>query len=72
MLEIILKVLLVALLLYVLFNLFRGLFSLISDDPERPPMSYFIGRRVIFSALAILIIVIALASGVLAPNPRPY
>jgi len=71
-LEIILKVLLVALLLYVLFNLFRGLFSLISDDPERPPMSYFIGRRVIFSALAILIIVIALASGVLAPNPRPY
>lgn len=72
MLSIILKVLLVALLLYVIFNLFKGLFSLMRNDPEQPPMSFYIGRRVLFSVIAIVIITIALASGIVVPNPRPY
>lgn len=72
MLNIILKVLLVALLLYVIYNLFRGLFSMLRQDPEGPSMSYFIGRRVALSVLAIVIITLALATGVITPNPRPY
>lgn len=73
MLNIILKVLLAALLLYVIYNLFRGLFSFLRQDKEEAPrMSYFIGRRVAFSALAIVLILIALATGVITPNPRPY
>lgn len=72
MLSIILKVLLVALLLYVIFNLFKALFSLMKNDPEQPSMSFYIGRRVLFSVIAIVIITIALATGVVTPNPRPY
>jgi hypothetical protein len=71
-LNIILKVLLAALLLYVIFNLFRGLFSMMKQDQDGPRMSYFIGRRVLFSVIAILLIVVALATGVVTPNPRPY
>ncbi|MCC5855218.1 MAG: DUF2909 domain-containing protein [Idiomarina sp.] len=72
MLNLILKVLLVALLLYIIANLFRGLFAVLRNDPERPPMSHYIGRRVLFSAVVLIIVVIALASGVFEPNPRPY
>ncbi|CUS47591.1 MAG: protein of unknown function DUF2909 [Idiomarinaceae bacterium HL-53] len=72
MLNIILKVLLVALLLYVIVNLFRGLFSVLSNDPNRLPMSHFIGRRVLFSVVVMLLVIVALSTGVLEPNPRPY
>ncbi|MCC5879494.1 MAG: DUF2909 domain-containing protein [Idiomarina sp.] len=68
----ILKVLLAALLLYVIYNLFKGLFTFLKQDGEGPRMSHYIGRRVLFSAVAIVIILIALATGVVTPNPRPY
>ncbi|RUO27148.1 DUF2909 domain-containing protein [Aliidiomarina minuta] len=68
----ILKLLLAALLLYVIFNLFKGLFTMIKGDPEQPPMSFYIGRRLVFSVLAIVIILLALATGIITPNPRPY
>lgn len=72
MLNIILKLLLVALMLYVLYNLFKGLFSLLRQDPEVPRMSHYIGRRVAFSVVAIVLILVALATGIITPNPRPY
>ena len=72
MLTIILKILLIALLLYVIYNLFKGLFSLLRADAEGPRMSHFIGRRVLFSVAAIVIILIAIATGIVTPNPRPY
>lgn len=72
MLNVILKIILVALLLYIVYNLFKGLFSLLRTDDERPPMSYFLGRRVLFSALVMILIILALAFGVVTPNPRPY
>lgn len=72
MLNIILKILLIALLLYVIYNLFKGLFSLLRDDADGPRMSHFIGRRVLFSVAAIAIILIAIATGIVTPNPRPY
>lgn len=73
MLNIIIKVLLAALLLYVIYNLFRGLFSLLRQGNDgEPRMSYFIGRRVALSALVIVLILIALATGIITPHPRPY
>lgn len=72
MLTIILKVLLAALLLYIIVNLFRALFAGLRNDPSAPSMTHFIGRRVLFSAVVLIIIIVALSSGVIEPNPRPY
>ncbi|RUO37685.1 DUF2909 domain-containing protein [Aliidiomarina shirensis] len=72
MLDIILKILLVALLLYIIANLFRGLFSALKNDPDAPPMTFYIGKRVGFSALIILIIILALAFDITSLNQRPY
>ncbi|MGQ4276775.1 DUF2909 domain-containing protein [Pseudidiomarina sp. E22-M8] len=66
------KVILVLLMLFMVFNLMRALLAMLRDDPTKPSMTRFLGRRVGASALAILIILVLLATGVLEPNPRPY
>jgi hypothetical protein len=45
---------------------------MLKDDPEQPPMSKFIGRRVMASVVIILIMLLAVALGFIDPNPRPY
>lgn len=55
-----------------LVNLFRAMVVMLKNDPNQPRMSKFIGRRLIFSAMIILLILIAVATGLIAPNPRPY
>jgi hypothetical protein len=46
---------------------------MVRDDPDSDkPMSHYLGRRVLFSAIVIILLIIALQSGLLAPNPRPY
>jgi hypothetical protein len=46
---------------------------MVRDDPSsEKPMSYYLGRRVLFSAIVIILLIIALQSGFLTPNPRPY
>jgi len=71
-LSIILKVLVVALLLYVIVNLFRALFAGLRNDPNAPSMTHYIGRRVLFSAVVLILVIVALSSGIIEPNPRPY
>ena len=66
------KIILVLLMLFMVFNLMRALLAMLRDDPNKPSMTRYLGRRVGASTLAILIIVILLATGVLDPNPRPY
>lgn len=66
------KLLIIGLLLFVVFNLFRALFAMLRNDPERPNMSVFLGKRLKFTAIAIVIILVALATGIIEPNPRPY
>nr|WP_164837281.1 DUF2909 family protein [Vibrio alfacsensis] len=71
------KLTLVLLLLFIIFNLAKALIEMVKEDPENPnskgkPMSHYLGRRVMFSALVVLLLLIALASGWIAPNPRPY
>lgn len=65
------KLVLVLLLLFIIFNLARALFMMVKDD-NSAPMSRYLGRRVIFSVLVILLLLVALGSGLISPNPRPY
>ncbi|AWG82173.1 DUF2909 domain-containing protein [Vibrio parahaemolyticus] len=71
------KLTLVLLLLFIIFNLAKALIEMVREDPDNPdkptkPMSHYLGRRVMFSALVVILLLIALSSGWLAPNPRPY
>ena len=66
------KILVGILLAFMIYNLFRAGVIMIKDDPKQPTMSKFIGRRVLASALIILILLLAIATGLITPNPRPY
>ncbi|RUO78659.1 DUF2909 domain-containing protein [Pseudidiomarina taiwanensis] len=70
--EILAKIILVLLMLFMVVNLFRALFAMLKNDPNKPSMSHYLGKRVMWSALAMIIIIILLASGVLVPHARPY
>lgn len=66
------KILLGGLLLFMLFNLFTAMLIMLKGDNSNGSMSKYIGHRVMTSALIILLIVVAIASGLITPNPRPY
>ncbi|MEZ8062055.1 MULTISPECIES: DUF2909 domain-containing protein [Vibrio] len=67
-----LKIVLVALLFFVVFNLMKGLIQIASGKYNGKRLSHFLGRRVMLSAIVVLLLLIALGSGVITPNPRPY
>jgi branched-subunit amino acid transport protein AzlD len=66
------KIVLIILLAIVVFSLFQALFVMLKNDEAAPKMSKFLGRRLIFSALVILFLIVLLLTGVITPNPRPY
>ena len=66
------KVVLVALLLVIVFNLMKALIQIASGKHNGKRLSHFLGRRVMLSAIVVLLLLLALASGVITPNPRPY
>lgn len=68
----ILKIVLASLVIFMLFNLFKALFLMTKNDPDKPPMSTFIGRRLLFSGLIIVTVLIGVATGLITPNPPPY
>lgn len=65
------KLVIVGLLLFIVFNLFRALFIMIKNDPDGPKVSTFLGRRVMFSALLLIIVIIAMGTGLITPNAKP-
>lgn len=66
------KLVVIALLLFIIFNLVRaGLVMLRQPEPE-VRMSRFLGPRVLFSALVLLLIFLAQLLGLIETNPRPY
>ncbi len=67
-----LKIVLVALLFFIVFNLMKGLTQIASGKYNGKRLSHFLGRRVMLSAIVVLLLLIALGSGVITPNPRPY
>lgn len=66
------KIILIFLLLVVVVSLFQALYVMLKNDEAGPKMSRFLGRRLLFSALVVLAILILLATGFITPNPRPY
>lgn len=66
------KVIVLCLIALMIYNLFKALKTINSDDPNKPPMSKFIGRRVMTSAALVIFLIILLLTGVITPNPRPY
>ncbi|MFT5712351.1 MAG: uncharacterized membrane protein YjjB (DUF3815 family) [Glaciecola sp.] len=59
------------LLVFMIFSLFQAMVSMLKNDQEKN-MSKYIGRRVLASALIIGLILIAVATGIIQPNPKPY
>ncbi|RXJ73040.1 hypothetical protein CS022_12190 [Veronia nyctiphanis] len=66
-----LKGILVCLLIFILFNLFRALPILVKGQSD-VPMSRYLGRRVFFSVIVFVILLVALATGAIEPNSRPF
>jgi len=66
------KILLVGLLLFMIVNLFLAMRVMLKNDPDGQPMSKYIGRRVLVSTVIFIIILVAVATGLIEPNPRPY
>lgn len=73
------KLLLVILLLFIIVNLGRAMFEMVKDpkddhenSQQDKPMSFYLGRRVFLSALAVILMIAALLSGFIDPNTRPY
>ncbi|ELI6447625.1 TPA: DUF2909 domain-containing protein [Photobacterium damselae] len=67
----IIKIVLIALLLFTVFNLFRALPRLLNPQSQLA-MSKTLGWRVALSVLLLVGIILALAFGWITPNPRPY
>ena len=66
-----LKIVLVLMLLLIIGQLFHALWLMMSAGHTQK-MSAPQGRRVFFSLLVIVILLLSLAMGWLEPNPRPY
>jgi hypothetical protein len=66
------KILVGGLLFFMVFNLFKAMMIMLKDDPNGPPMSKFIGRRVMISAIIVGFILLAVATGLITPNPTPH
>ncbi|MBL4822139.1 MAG: DUF2909 domain-containing protein [Colwellia sp.] len=66
------KIIIVAMLAFMVYNLFSALLLMNKNDPNKPSMSKYIGRRLMLSVALVVLLVIGLLTGVITPNPRPY
>lgn len=66
------KIILVGCLFYMVYNLFKALLIMNKNDPNKPSMSKFIGRRVMISAFMVILMLIGIMTGLITPNPHPY
>ncbi len=66
------KIIIVAMLAFMVYNLFCALFIMNRNDPNKPPMSKYIGRRLMLSVAIVVLLLIGLLTGLITPNPRPY
>lgn len=66
------KLIVIALLLFIVINLFRAGLMMVRQPQPGVKMSRYLGRRVLFSAIALILIFIAQVLGLIEPNPRPY
>ncbi|HBR96993.1 MAG TPA: twin transmembrane helix small protein [Gammaproteobacteria bacterium] len=66
------KFIVVILLLFVIVSLFSGLFFLVKDKGETKRTVKALTLRIAISVLAIVVIIIAFATGLLKTNPVPF
>ena len=67
------KIVIVALLLFMVYNLFRALLLMNKKpDPKQPSMTKYIGRRLMVSVAIVILLLIGLLTGLITPNSRPY
>jgi hypothetical protein len=66
------KIIICALLLFIVINLFKAGVAMLRQQDSTLPMSHFLGRRVLYSAVILVLILVAMALGLITPNPRPY
>ena len=66
------KLVVIALLLFIIVNLVRAGLVMVRQPQPEIKMSRFLGRRVMFSAIVLLIIFAAQLLGLIVTNPRPY
>ncbi|MCW8864248.1 MAG: DUF2909 domain-containing protein [Colwellia sp.] len=67
------KVVIIALLLFMVYNLFRALLLMNKKpDPDQPSMTKYIGRRLMISVAIVILLLLGLLTGLITPNPRPY
>ncbi|WP_114324990.1 DUF2909 domain-containing protein [Candidatus Colwellia aromaticivorans] len=66
------KIVIVAMLAFMVYNLFRALLLMNKNDPNKPSMSKYIGRRLMLSVAIVVLLLIGLLTGLITPNPQPY
>ena len=66
------KIILIALVIFMISNLFMAMRVMMKNDPNDGPMSKYIGRRVLTSVVIVVLILVAIGTGLITPNPRPY
>lgn len=66
------KIVLSALMIFMVYNLFKAMTIMLKNGEDKEKMSKFIGRRVMTSAVILILILVAVATGLITPNPRPY
>jgi len=69
---VLIKIIIGILLIVMIYNLFKAMTVMLKDEPKQANMSKYIGRRVLTSVAIVLVILIAMATGLIEPNPRPY
>lgn len=66
------KLVVIALLLFIIVNLARAGLVMVRQPQPEVKMSRYLGRRVMYSAIVLLLIFLAQALGLIEANPRPY
>ena len=67
-----LKMVIIALLVFMVYNLFRALLLMNKrPTPEQPSMTKYIGRRLMVSVAIVVLLLVGLLTGLITPNPRP-
>ena len=66
------KIIIGILLIVMIYNLFKAMTVMLKNEPKQANMSKYIGRRVLTSVAIVVVIRIAVATGLIEPNPRPY
>lgn len=70
--NIVIKIIIAIFLVVIVFNLGKAMRSMLTPPTSAKTMSTYIGRRLLFSVLLVLLLLVSLFMGWISPNPSPY